>query len=261
MSTWVYGVDISYHDLTTEQATLLKSAGVQVLIQCLWTAAEQPAHRVTNLRTAMQAGLTIAGYASINKTPGSGVEHMDKARDGVPDDIWASLKKVAVDVELQGIQVADVRAAVDRVQELGKPKDIYTSYNAWVNYVGNPQTFTDCGLWNANWDEQPDFDFPRLRYGGWNDDQVWGEQWSGGTNVHGVHADRNQFRAEAFEVGAGAGIAVPATDTPTPPPAPTAQQLLGAELVWGQIVEEFAKGNTTLSGTPLKEQAKFLLGL
>lgn len=229
MSHWVYGIDLSYDEISDADVARLKAAGVRVAVQCLWTGREQPGPRVTNLRRLKNAGgIALAGYISV--TPHrDGAWHVDQGRAGVPDDIWAALKRVPVDVELPGLTADTVRRAVERVRALGKPRDIYTNWNTWVNVLGNPRTFTDCGLWNANWDGAPDFDFPRLPFGGWRPEQVWGEQWSGGTNVSGVFADRNQFRAEAFGIDVPAPPArpepparpAPAVATePTPPPNP-----------------------------------------
>ncbi len=260
MSNWVYAVDMSFDRLSLDEAKLLKLAGVRVLVQALWTAAQQPPLRVENLRVAEQAGFTepgyaIGGYASINANQ-PGDWHMDQAIAGIPQDLLGKLKKIAVDVELRGIKVVDIRKAISYIHDTGKPRDIYTSYNVWMNYldVRNPQNFTDCGLWNAFWDNNPDFDFPSLTYGGWRPNQVWGEQWSGGTNVQGVFVDRNQFRDDVW------GLSVPtAPPDPVPPPPPTDAQLLGAEVVWGQIVVQFALGNYRLGGTDLMAKAKFLL--
>jgi len=215
MSHWIFGVDSSFDELTPADAQRLKAAGVQVYAQCLWTGREQPAPRVVSLRNALLAGIPkLIGYISV--APGhSGDWHVNQGRAGVPDDIWNALVKVPVDVELDGLTTQIVRQAVDRVAALGKPKDIYTNYRTWVEVLGNPTTFTDCGLWNAIWDANPDFDFPTLRFGGWRDEQVWGEQWSGGTNVvAGQFADRNQFRAAAVGI---AHPQPPVTNNPVPP--------------------------------------------
>lgn len=262
MSKWAYAVDMSFDSLSLDEANLLKLAGVKVIVQCLWTAAQQPPPRVDNLRVAEQAGFTepgyaIGGYASINASQ-PGDWHMDQAISGVPQDLFAKLTKISVDVELRGIKVADIRKAINHIYDIGKPRDIYSSYNVWMNYldVRNPQEFSDCGLWNALWDKNPDFDFPTLRFGGWSDEQVWGEQWSGGTNVQGVFVDRNQFRDDAW------GLNVPdAPPTPTPPPLPTDAQYLHSIETWAQITEQFALRNHLLEGTDLQDKAKFLLGL
>ena len=228
MSHWVYGIDSSYDELTPAEAKKLKDNGIQVYAQCLWTGGEQPGPRIISLRNAKNAGIPkLVGYISVAPHHG-GAWHIDQGRAGVPDDIWAALTKVPVDVELPGLTFGDhVVPALNRVAALSKPKDVYTSYNAWANYVGNPTRPPGTGLWNALWDLFPDFDFPGLRFGGWLDGEVWGEQWSGGTNVFGQFADRNQFRSDAF--GLHAAPSVPSTPVPVPP-ANATQWLAASQL-------------------------------
>lgn len=214
MSHWIYAVDGSYDELTPAEAARLKAAGVQAYVQCLWTGREQPATRVVSLRNALNAGLKIIGYISV--APGhDGGWHVAQALTGVPADIMAALVKVPIDVELEGLTFAiHVAPALNAVAALGKPRDIYTSYNCWVNILGNPVRPAGTGLWNALWDQNPDFDFPSLRFGGWQDSEVWGEQWSGGTYVEGQNVDRNQFRSEAIGI---AHPTPPTTEQPVPP--------------------------------------------
>ena len=229
MSHWVYGVDGSFDELSLDEAHRLKAAGVQVYAQCLWTGREQPANRIINLRSAMLAGIPkLLGYISVSANGQDGTWHVNQGRAGVPDDIWAALVKVPVDVELPGLTfVEHVVPAVNRIAILGKHRDVYCNYNTWVSVLGNPMRPAGTGLWNALWDENPDFDFPALRYGGWQDSEVWGEQWNGGTNVEGFNADRDQFRAEAL----GIAEPVPEPNTPIPvPSATTAQWLIAAQL-------------------------------
>lgn len=216
MSHWIYAVDSSFDELTLDEAKKLKAAGVQTYAQCLWTGREQPATRVISLRNAILAGIPkVIGYISVSNNGHDGAWHVDQGRAGVPDDIWNALVKVPIDVELTGLTMAThVLPALRRIAELGKPRDIYTNYNTWVSVLGNPTRPAGVGLWNAIWDLNPDFDFPTLRFGGWQDGEVWGEQWSGGTNVQGQFADRNQFRAEAVGI---AHPQPPVTDNPVPP--------------------------------------------
>jgi len=190
-----FWVDISYDLLTPVKAQVLKGAGVKGVVQCLWAdGREQPPNRVINLRNAEIGGLDIAGYVVV--TPWSGITgagHVQAGCRGIPQDLWNALLFVAIDVEVTGLTDVIVRGAVEALVALGKSRVIYTSWNAWVNYFGNSLAFTDCLLWNAYWDGAPDVDFASLPFGGWKITQVLGEQWSGGTNVGGTYADRNQF--------------------------------------------------------------------
>jgi hypothetical protein len=236
-SVWVYGCDSSFDELTPAQAQAFKDSGGQVYAQCLWTGAEQPATRIPSLRAAQSVGLKIVGY--ISAAPGhDGAWHIDHGRAGVPDDLWGALDKTPLDIELTGLNFnTHVVPGLNRLVALGKTKDVYTSYNAWVNYLGNPQRPVGTGLWNAVWDQNPDFDFPTLRFGGWGDEEVWGEQWDGGTNVVvGQFADRDQFRSSAFHIGDP--VPDPHTDVPVPPP--TDAQWLSAVQQATLLVYHFA---------------------
>ena len=198
-----FAVDASYTRATEEHLEALKVRGVELFIQCLWTGAEQPDPRISNLRCALNVGLPVAGYGSFLESATSndhGRRHMEWVRSGVPDDIWRALKFVAVDIELPSIGISAIAGAVNWLREDGKLPIIYTSYNAWVNLVkpSNSPVLSNMGvpLWNAYWDQDPDIDFPKLRYGGWRDDQVWIEQWSGGVDMELLHVDRNTFVKE-----------------------------------------------------------------
>jgi hypothetical protein len=189
----LYAIDTSYDDVTYDKARAVREAGVELALQCLYDGVKQPAHRVTNLRNYANAGLLIAGYASLPTNASVGCTHMDVAHDGVPPDLWAALVRCAVDVELDGITTYAVRQAVARLAQHGKTGLIYTNLNTWVHKLGDPHDFTDCQLWNAWWDEDPDRDFDAHPYGGWRPNQVIAEQYSGGHQVAGVYADRDVF--------------------------------------------------------------------
>jgi hypothetical protein len=162
----------------------------------LWSGSQQPRPRVTSLRVAAEEDLLTGAYISLNKD-NPGRYHIDQGRAGVPDEIWDRLDFVAVDVELPGIRVEQVLGAIMRLETLGKEGKVtlYTSYNAWTNYVipGNSTLVSARGipLNNALWDKNPDFDFPTLPFGGWTPEQVFSEQWSGGTHICGQFVDRN----------------------------------------------------------------------
>lgn len=197
-------VDASYDLLTVEEAQCLKKNGTVLFVQCLWTAVERPASAILSLRNAHNAGLRIAGYASLNQY-GSGVGHMNSGRAGVPDDLWKAMEFVAVDIERNNIRIGEIVAAVNRVKAFGQRPILYTNYNSWTTKVipRNPDDVARMGvpLWNAYWDENPDIDFPRLRFGGWQDGQVMIEQYTGGTYVCGTFVDQNSVVLELLNEG------------------------------------------------------------
>lgn len=201
MTTWVPGVDASFTDekvVSVEKMQALKAAGVKVWMQCIWTASSTPPVAVDNLRNAITADLIPLGYISLaGNVPGEW--HVKIARKNIPDDVWDALLLVVIDVELKGIPNVRIREAVDYTASLGKGKAIYTSYGQWTGNQANATDFTDCWLFNAMWDQNPDVDFASLPYGGWTVEQVMSEQYTGGTRVEGIFVDRDSFNLEALE--------------------------------------------------------------
>ena len=53
----IRGIDCSYDTLTDSEASALKQHGIQIFGQGLWTAAEAPSVRISNLRVAERAGM------------------------------------------------------------------------------------------------------------------------------------------------------------------------------------------------------------
>ena len=181
------GVDLSYSRLSLTALENLRRKGAGVIGQCLWTAAEQPAPRIENLRLAVNEGWPVFGYISINARQ-EGDWHVGKGCSGVPDDLWNKLRFIAVDVELPGIQVTDIIKAVSEVRALGKIAIIYTSSNVWHNYI-NPSNSTMAAvnyhvpLWYANWNGRAAIDPAEITYGGWDRITTVGKQYTGGTQV------------------------------------------------------------------------------
>jgi hypothetical protein len=208
-------VDSSYDLLTRAEARCLKDNGWPLFVQCLLalprTGPQQPQYRIRSLRNAQQKHLATAAYIVIGSTM-PGATYVNLARQGVPDDLWAALKFVAIDVEVPGIMAGAVHDAVVRVQAMGKLAVIYANYNTWVNYIRpkNSDLLARVGvpLWNAFWDGQPDVDFASLPFGGWTPEQVALEQWSGGTHICGQFVDRNTIVHPEL-IGFGGGDHMP----------------------------------------------------
>lgn len=191
-------VDSSFDELTVQEAECFRDTGWPLYIQCLWTASVQPSPRVTSLRNADSVGLPFGTYISLNRFH-DGAWHVDRARAGVPDDLWAKQLFTAIDIELDGIRVTEILRAIERAEELlvhpWQQVLLYTSYSSWTTQIvpRNSTAVSARGnlLWNAVWDLDPDIDFPRLSFGGWLPGQVALEQWSGGRKVCGQFVDRN----------------------------------------------------------------------
>jgi hypothetical protein len=200
----MWGIDCSYDELTIDEATRVRAAGVEVFGQCLWTGALQPSVAVNNLRNAHNAGMYTLGYLSVSPRGSAwgGEAHVKAGYDGLPDDVKLggsnAMSHLALDVELKGLTYADhVQPGINALVARGFKQLIYTSYNAWVNYLGNPTPPYGTSLWNAFWDNDSDYDFARLPFG--HDAFVLiGEQFAGGQYVEGQFADRNRFEDAFF---------------------------------------------------------------
>lgn len=203
-----WGIDLSYHTLTEAQATALYVAGVRVAFQCLWTGTEAPAPRENNIRLLAAVGIIVCGYISTSAGR-TGLSHVQAGYDSLANDVQRMLVLLAVDHELPGYPFGVVKAAVDACRNRGYPPLIYTSYNAWVNILGNPVMPSEWLVWNAFWDNDADYDFERYPYGNVTIDRIIGEQYTGAEWVEGVNADRSLFQARFFHA------AVP---DPTPVP-------------------------------------------
>lgn len=222
----MWGVDCSYDELTIEEAQRLRAAGVEVFGQCLWTGAEQPPVTVNNLRNAHAAGMIPFGYLSVSprrpqeNNPWQGADHVKAGLDGLPADVKGLMRHVALDVELEGLKYDyHVASGIGALASRGWQQFVYTSYNAWVNYLGNPTPPYGTTLWNAFWDGDPDYDFLRLPFG--HDAFILiGEQYTGGQNVEGQFADRDRFDRDFFVT----------------PPTPTSRVIVG-------INQEFHDGD------------------
>lgn len=189
------GLDASFDRLTDETATKLRAAGYKVFAQALWTGRVTPEVAQDNLRVALRHEFIPVGYISLaGATPGDW--HIDRGRAAVNDATWDALALAPVDVELKGIPKYCVTDALRRTRRLGKRDCIYTSWHAWVDFMDNTTAFADALLWNALWDEDEDFDFPSLPYGGWTIDKVVAEQYTGGRDVLGIYADKDVFVEE-----------------------------------------------------------------
>lgn len=202
----IQGVDSSYDLLTPEKARCLKERGVKLYWQALtalpMTGLHQPLNRIVSLRNAKNEGLMTAGYLLV--APGlTGKECVWRARDGVPQDIWEHMSFVAVDVEVDGLTANQVLEACQEVERLDQVAPVYTNFNSWTSKLSpkNSHLLSDEGflLLNASWDNQPDIDYAKRRFGGWQDAQIVGEQWSGGTVICNQSVDQDTFYLNMVE--------------------------------------------------------------
>ncbi|MDE3096985.1 MAG: hypothetical protein KGK07_13435 [Chloroflexota bacterium] len=176
-------IDLSYSTLRPEAIP----PRVNLVIQNLWDGVKQPAPRVTNLRAALAAGKQIAGYVVLTGRGGD----LSMARSGVPDDIWAALWFVALDVELAGVTSPDIEQALTMLRVYGRlERVIYTRRGYWETsgLVAPPDTL----LWDARYAGDDGIVPPFVPYGGWTEATLLGTQVRGTTAIApGVDADLN----------------------------------------------------------------------
>ena len=209
-----WGIDLSYDHVTVEEAQRVYDAGVAVAFQCLWTGRERPATAENNIRNLASVGVIVCGYVSTSAGH-TGLWHVQQGYDTLAEDVKRLLVHVATDIELEGLQFqTHVVDCVDALRNRGYRPLLYTSYNAWVNMMGNPPIPKSWRIWNAFWDNDSDFDFERFPYGGADISMVIGEQFTGGEDVVGIFADRNIFKAEFF---ASEEVPVPVPPVPGVP--------------------------------------------
>ena len=165
----------------------LKAAGIELIIPGAWHGGSANPKCRDDLKLARAEGLYTGTYAIVTT---DGKFSIDRAYE-VCGSEWKHLSFCAVDMELAGGSVPQVRAAIDRVIELGQRPIIYTAHWFWHGRFGNPDDFKDIPLWNAYYDQDPDIDFDSLPYGGWTD--VVGEQYIGTHIFEGLEMDRNTF--------------------------------------------------------------------
>lgn len=145
------GLYMSYDLLTPEKAKQAWDAGYRVFSQQLWTALEQPGNRVVNLRNALNQGFVLVGPIAVNGSQ-KGAVHVQKARAGIPGDLWDAIALLPIDVELENIPNSYLREAVDLTEAYGKRRSLYYSVHTWVDYQGDPAGFRDCLTYVARYD-------------------------------------------------------------------------------------------------------------
>lgn len=191
------GVDISLYSkggpVSEEEWTAIREAGYGVAVVGSHHGRDSNPYAAESLRNARQSGLITATYVAINGSRPVG-EHIDIGREMCGDE-WQYLSFCAVDVEIDGVTVDQVRDAVDRVVELGARPVIYTARWWWAGHFHDPSDLADVPLWTADYDGDDTLDLP-LPYGGWSAESVIGKQYAEGTLLAGVRVDLNVFREE-----------------------------------------------------------------
>lgn len=182
-------IDFSYSRLTTDAIRKFEQDGVVLFIQCLWTGAEMPPACIPNLKLLRQERKLTAGYISLTaREPGA--QHVSRPKSLIPNELWQWLAGIAIDVELPDILDYNIWDALVRVQNSGKTAFLYTSKNAWTNYVRHVRgyDFSSWPLWDAHWGVPPNLD---VDYGPWT--RAVGHQYNNDVSRYGVTVDENYF--------------------------------------------------------------------
>lgn len=202
----VLGIDASYSRITKADFKKFKARGYQVFAQDVWTGIAHPngiEHCYANLYDGLDTGMITAAYNVINGSMPGGW-HIDKGREAI-QDLWPYMRFIAIDVEVPGTRVESCLQAEDRVREFARPPWLYSGRWFWTEpiYWGdgadNPTALSHLPLWWSYYDYDPDYDFQRMPFGGWDWDKVAGEQFSGtyqAPGLEGIQVDLNVFKTD-----------------------------------------------------------------
>lgn len=171
--------------------TLRQDYQVGLAIVGAWHGASPNPGCQASLENALQEGLIAHTYTVLNGKSGS--YSVNVARDIIGRPIWKELSHCWLDCELDGIQTSNIRAAFGLLDSLEMPSGIYTAKWWWAGHFNNYTGFAGRPLWNVVYDYDPDVDYPKAPYGGWELPQVWGEQYRGTSYVAGIFVDWNYF--------------------------------------------------------------------
>lgn len=175
-----------------------------------------------------------ATYTAINTLPGRIA--VEKAQAHVGNE-WDNLAFIGIDVELNTTP-AIIADACATAQQMGVRPVVYTAHWAWHQFMQNRQDSFGCALWNAFYDNNPDFDFANYPFGTWTLADVAGEQYTNTTHVDGLGFDFNQFRDDFIVV-------------PPPPPIPAPHPLALLVEAWKTDMADIAVNAASLIHTPL----------
>jgi hypothetical protein len=193
--TPAFGLDASFSLVDWGAVLNALHSRPRVFVQCLWTGGYANYQRLrqvaeANLRGARERGLVTAGYVNASPWYAPAV-CLAQAREAAGSE-WDRLGRLAVDVEIEGVRLEDVRRLCELCRE-HRPTCIYTARWFWAGRFGNPQDgwLHDYPLWAAQYDGRADLaDVVRFGPAGW---RVVGKQFQGTTTIAGAQFDLNVF--------------------------------------------------------------------
>ena len=229
---------------TGDKAVTMFPTDCELIIPGAWHGAVGYTGVSETLREARLRGKKTATYTALNQH-NTGTFAVDTAFELVGPTNWAALSFVALDMETDGLTMQHLLDARDRVLALGQRPALYTAYWWWVGHFGNPPIPTGLPLWNAYYDNDPDYDFHRLPYGG-PGVQLIGEQYTNTTPMPGAgySVDYNGFTDAWVNAGPGAE-----------------NGLLLLRKAWEEDMADTVKGAAALHQGPIFPEALGLFGL
>lgn len=210
MSEKVIGADTSRYatgNLTVPTSMLehlRATKKVELFIPGAWHGAEGYDSVGPSLRNARNLGMRSATYVAHTQR-GHGADDVLQAYQRIGETEWRSLSFVALDMEwgTPGTNPAvanmdDLLAGIDKCLTLNARPCLYTAAWWWKGHFGNPNIPVGLPVWNAFYDNDPDYDFASYPYGG-PGVKLIGEQHTNSTSISAPGGPSMSFDFNAFE--------------------------------------------------------------
>jgi len=224
---------------------LMKSQDIEGVCIGSWHGIDANPYVEENLRRARSIGLLTATYVIINNRPGEWSIQQGLRACGSEADY---LRFVAADVEVRGITVPILRAALDETARAGHHPVIYSArwfLSWWASTLTSPPTeFAKYPYWYALYNGVPNLD-RTPDTGLWVPfDRAIGHQYTGSTPAFGTTVDFNWFDRGWIN------------ETVVVPPVVEPPESPREEVIMGKILDAFiATGREVEAGV---EAAKLL---
>ncbi len=181
---------------------LKETHGVQLFIPGAFNGIRTYDAIAETMRNILVEDRLIASYIA-HTQPGRGVQDVLDSYQVIGESNWRQCRFIAIDAEWPNNSVDNLIAAADKVLTLGQRPILYTAAWCWRAYFDNadfPELLKH--LWNAYYDNDPDYDFHRFPFGSDNAVLV-GEQYQNST-IFGSYAwDLNEFDDAWVNAGPG----------------------------------------------------------
>ncbi|HXG36509.1 MAG TPA: hypothetical protein VNL15_06045 [Dehalococcoidia bacterium] len=191
MSVWL---DLSYSRIDAAWAARRKAEGYQGLIQCAvalpFGGPDPIEHAGENLRAAREGGLATMVYIVYGDV--DAVLWTTQQALRICGAEWDAAAFAWADFETNASEpIGLVEAAIQAIQNRRLPCGIYTNLDWWSRHMGATDNFAGTPLWQALWDNNPDW---RAVYQ-LDGLATVGKQFGGG-QIEGVDVDISSFSDE-----------------------------------------------------------------